>query len=191
MVVLKLTLPLCLAGNIEILLADGSRKQIQNIQPGDVIINNKKITNKVCRLCRETIVNESYIDLMVFDVDCLGNGFPDQKLIITPNHPIFYQGCRRPAICFQNMKGVQLLKKVIAESILNSEQKLCFMYDLQFEIDGSYIANNIEVQSRCPYSMLNPLLAELYNDLSLYINEKVWDSYDQELPLDLTILSTY
>ncbi len=187
-VVLKLSLPICLSGSAEILLADGSKKQIQNIQRGDIIINNKQQNFKVCKLCKETIIGQTYIDLMVFNPNSLGVGLPNQKLIMTPNHPIFYQGYRRPAQCFENFQGVQLVKKVIAESLLGSENGQSFLYDLQFEVDGSYIANGIEVQSRSPYSILDPLPIELYNDKSLYSNEKVWDSYDQELLLDLTIL---
>ena len=161
-VVFKLAPNLCVAGNTQILLADGQTKKIQDIQRGDLVIDSDKKIHKVCRVCKETTDHRSLIDLIVINPDSLGQGQPQQQLIVTPNHPIFYRGCRRPAKCFVNLTGVKLLDRVPAGNFLGEGESSLFLYDLQFETDGSYIANGLEVQSRCPYSDLSPLPKDIY-----------------------------
>ena len=42
------------------------------------------------------------------------------------------------------------------------------LYDLQFDDDGSYVAENVMIQSRSPWSDLTPLPKNLYYDDTRY-----------------------
>ena len=62
------------------------------------------------------------------------------------------------------------------------------LYDIQFENDGSYIANGVQLQSRCPRSQMTPLAKEDYFNQELYTEEVVWDVFNHSVKYDDTIL---
>jgi hypothetical protein len=113
------------------------------------------------------------VELMMFDANTLGPNVPSTMLGITSNHPIIYAGARRPAKCFDHIKGVKTLKMRGVECL----------YDIQYDHDGTYIANGVEVQSCSPRSAAKPLPKELYFDPITYSEEVVWDGYDQPMRL--------
>lgn len=123
---------------------------------------------------------------MVFEPHCLGPQQPNHQLVITPNHPIFYRGYRRPARCFEHCFGVHRFQKVKAENVLDLLGGQFCLYDLQFDHEGSFSANGLEIQSRSPYSHLGPLPKDRYYDQSLYRDDRVWDTSDQIVPLNET-----
>lgn len=176
----------CLASNTLITLSDGLIKPISEIVRGDLIIDklNNKI-NKVAKVIIDDYPPKYIADMLKFEIGSLGGDLPCQPLYISKNHPIVYNGARRPAYCFQNMPDVTYYKNTPLNEVLLHDQKLC---DLQFEDDVTYLANGVIVQSRSPYSNLTPLPKELYFDQSLYTGEQTWDSLHQSLPLDTTIL---
>jgi hypothetical protein len=180
LVVFKLSNLICVVGETQILLIDGQTKAIKDIQRGDWVAPN----HQVARVCREPIDIRSRIDLVVFEPYSLGS-YPHTRLVVTPNHPIFYRGARRPAKCFARCIGVTMIQQKQVGSLVHLMGENA-LYDLQFDHEGSYYANGVEIQSRSPFSCFSPLPRELYFDLSLYTNERVWDSLDQDLPLDTT-----
>lgn len=190
MVIFKLRSLFCVTGNTNILMSDGTLKKISDINRGDVVAPN----HQVAKVCKERIDWASDVSLVVFEKNCLGS-FPNEKLIITPNHPIIYKGARRPAKCFANCPNVTVINKVLASKLKEFLSPISllsgdlYLYDLQFDHDGSFIANGTEIQSRSPYSYMGPLSEDLYFDKSLYSDELVWDSRDQFMPLDETILN--
>lgn len=185
LVVFKISTLICVTGETQVLMIDGTYKPIKDIQRGDIVAPG----HQVSRLCYEKIDYSSKIDLMIFEKNCLDN-FPNERLIITPNHPIIYKNARRPAKCFKNCPGVTYIKQKPINQITEfvNQPNGLILYDLQFDYDGSYIANGVEVQSRSPHSYHGPLPKELYFDQSLYSPDKVWDSLDHILPLDTTPL---
>lgn len=186
-IVFKLSSTVCVSGTTNILMADGTIKQIQDIQRGDIVAPNHQVARLLC----EQVSNISKIDIMIFEKNCLGH-FPDENIVITPNHPIIFNNARRPAICFQNCQGVHLFKQVdikLIENLITDKHNHTCLYDIQFDHEGSYIANGMEIQSRSPYSYFDPLPKNLYFDQSLYNDEHTWDTFDATLPLDKTILS--
>lgn len=185
LIIFKIINLICVLGNTKILLSNGTIKPIKEIQRGDMVVPN----HQVAMVCRERLDYSSKIDLMVFEKNCLGNQ-PNERLIITPNHPIFYKNARRPAKCFAKCPGVSSYNNVPITKIIHlfdDPDDLC-LYDLQFDHDGSYIANGTEIQSRSPYSCFGPLPKNSYYNQSLYSSDTVWDSMDQVLPLDSTPL---
>ena len=130
--------------------------------------------HRVARLCEIGLDPHQLIDLVWFEPETLSQGLPSQRLGITDNHPIIYLGARRPAHCFTHLKGVSHQRT----------RDLTRLYDLQFDHDGTYFANGLEVQSCSPKSAEKPLPKELYFDQSLYSEEAVWDHYEQPLALN-------
>ena len=161
----------CVVRDTLISMMDGSFKPIQDIQRGDMVSPG----HMVARLCETQVANAAIIDVIVFCVNSLGFGLPKKDLTITSNHPLIYNNVRRPAWCFRDFIGVSRIKK----------NNITYLYDLQFDHDGSYIANGVEIQSSSPYSALNPLPKDLYFDQSLYSEEFVWDTYDQSMILSV------
>lgn len=188
LVIFKLRNLVCVHGETQILMSNGTSKSVKEIQRGEIVAPN----HQVARLCPERIDRCSKISLVVFEKNSLGN-HPDQRLIVTPNHPIFYKNARRPAKCFAKCPGVTMLENISVDEVMylfegGNEAKEVYLYDLQFDHDGSYLANGVEVQSRSPYSYCGPLPKDLYYDTTLYSSDRVWDSMDQILPLESTKL---
>jgi hypothetical protein len=186
LIIFKMKNLICVVGDTLILMVNGSTKMIKDIQRGEIVAPN----HQVARLCIEKIDYSSHIDLVVFEKNCLGT-YPNNRLVITPNHPIFYKNARRPAKCFRACPGVTLIEKTPISQlshILDTSIDIV-LYDLQFEHDGSYIANGVEIQSRSPNSFYGSLPKELYFEPSLFCPEIVWDSSDHLLPLDMNPLN--
>ena len=176
----------CLVADTNILLHDGKTKLIQNIQRGDIVAGDQQITtiHKVAHVNTMSIHPDVLIDVYEFAVNSIELNIPNKNLIITPNHPIVYQDARRPAKCFRHCPLVETYSNIPANIILpvnyNDEY---ILYDLQFDHDGTYVANGVTVQSRSPYSDLTPLPHSSYFDLSNYRSDLTWDSHNQLLPL--------
>lgn len=183
LVVFKLENLVCVVGQTKILMVDGSERLIRDLKRGDIVAPH----HQIARLRYERLSERSLIDLMIFEKGCFGTT-PHQTLIVTPNHPIFYRGARRPARCFEGCPHVTTIKQTpvhALRSLFPTLNDMC-LYDLQFDHDGSYIANGVEIQSRSPYSCHDPLPRDLYYDQSLYIEGigNVWDHLDHPMPYD-------
>ncbi|AYV85173.1 MAG: hypothetical protein Satyrvirus6_5 [Satyrvirus sp.] len=174
----------CLAANTEILMSDGGTKPIQKIVRGDLVASNSdlKIIFKVARLISDRMDPDQQIDIVKIEKDSLGNNFPNKLLLITAPHPIIYENARRPARCLIKNPKIKRIKQK-SSILLPNENDEYYLYDLQFDTEGSYVANNLVVQSRSPKSYLNPLPDELYFDKNNLTNNS-----KNELPLDKTIL---
>lgn len=184
LVIFKLRNLVCVGGDTLIQLSDGSLRPIRSLHRGEIVAPN----HTIAQVCQEPIDVHSPIDLMVFEPNCLGGGKPTQRLTITPNHPIFYKGARRPAKCFAQCPGVRSIQRQPTQSVLPLLDHEPYLYDLQFDHEGSYLANGLEIQSRSPYSYHGPLDQSMYDDPSMYCEDRVWDSMNQSLSLDSTPL---
>jgi hypothetical protein len=171
-------------------MGDGNLKLIEDIRRGDQVANNHDRTKtlKVSRINHNQVYGDKLLDIVEFLPGSLELNQPNQKLIITTNHPIFYENARRPVKCFKNLSGVNVHYQKLAKEILEmdpDQENRYSLYDLQFDYDSSYVANNLTIQSRSPYRNLTPLPKELYFDDSLWMPGLVCDSFNQVLPLDL------
>jgi hypothetical protein len=188
LVVFKLENLICVLGQTLVLMVDGSERLIRDLKRGDIVAPH----HQIARVRYERISENSLVDLMVFEKGCFGTT-PHQQLVTTPNHPIFYKGARRPARCFEGCPHVTTIKRTPVYSLgslFPTLNDMC-LYDLQFDHDGSYIANGVEIQSRSPYSCYDPLPKEMYYDQSLYMEGAgtVWDHLDHPMPYDPRPLS--
>jgi len=166
---------LCLLRDSLIQMMDGTTKSIQDIKRGDHVSPG----HIVSRLCEIKMEPHFLTEVVYFEPDCLGPGLPHSQLGMTSNHPVVYANARRPAKYFNLIKGVSLSKV----------RGLEVLYDLQFDHDGTYIANGVEVQSCSPRSAANPLPLELYYDKSLYSEETVWDAYEHPMKLSVNYVT--
>jgi len=173
----------CVTSETEILMADGTTKQIHEIKRGDIVAGDPecKNTHMVAAVNKLVTLADSKIDLLKFEKGSLGENLPSKQLAITGNHPIIWKNARRPAKCFSKLPDVIHYEETTpASNILPTDLSL---YDLQFDHDGTYVANGITVQSRCPRSNLTPLPRHLYFDDNNWTEDLTWDSFDQPLPL--------
>ena len=174
----------CIGRGSQVCMSDGSLKCIEEIQRGDEVIGHNNKIYRVARLLVQKVSAEQPLSLVKFEKGCLGNDKPLRDLIMTGNHPLIETDCRRPAYCYKNLKGVIHMENITAKDVLSAcEDGSYELYDLQFETEGNYLVNSVCVQSRSPYSQITPLPKELYFNQNLYTGERVWDTYDAELPL--------
>lgn len=181
----------CVAKDTQILMSDGQFKAIQDINRGDLVAgqSDRKVIHQVARVNAQIIPNECIVDIVKFQKGCLGDNLPTSDLFITGNHPIVWKQNRRPAKCFINYPGVTYYdKNIMAKDILPTADSQ-ILYDLQFDHDGTYVANGLIVQSRCPQSEITPLPKDLYFDQNLWTDKVTWDSFDQSLPLNTNIIN--
>jgi len=196
----------CLAKDSMILMADGTYKPIQDIVRGDLVAADSHL-NKIHTVARLNInkLDEHFpSDIVTFEPHSLGSNQPSKKLIISANHPLCWEGKRRPAKCFANLPNInryykgQILKKgipfdetrtgpITLKGLLPPNSDGTYnLYDLQFETLGSYVANGVPVQSRSPRSDITPLPKNLYFDQSLYREDVGADDEEYEFQLDFT-----
>ena len=200
----------CLTRDSMILMADGTEKPVQEIARGDLVAGNKDgtIINIVARLNTNILPPKYSPDVVVFEPDSLGPNLPSDQLIITANHPLLWNGKRRPAHCFANLpnitryykgqifkQGIQFNDKIIGnigiKDLISIDPDGQYkVYDLQFEQLGSYIAEGVELQSRSPRSNITPLPIELYFDQSMYRQDLSENDEEYELKLDLTEITS-
>ena len=175
----------CVAGNTKILMASGEYRRIDQLKRGDLIAVDKSLdkTMKVARINKDGYEPHRLIEIMKFSKGCLGKNMPCDDVIITGGHAIFYQGARREAREFKDIKGVKYYPSIRADEILPiDELGNCCLYDIQFEDDGYYFASGMKIQSRSPFSIFTPLPKDLYFDQSLYTEERTYNSLHHDIP---------
>ena len=191
--------PMCVFKNSLVTMSDGHTKSIQSVTHGDEVLVSKKIkTNNnfqdmywskmlVSRLVIQTITPNQTVSFVIFKKDCLGTNKPSNDLYITANHPLLYKNTRVPAKYFSDMVGVIFHDKVRAGDHLPIDNDgLIRLYDIQFDDDEFYQANDVVIQSRSPRSMDTPMPIDYYYNRELYTDEVVWDTYDNPVPLKLS-----
>jgi hypothetical protein len=180
----------CVGRGTQIKMSDGTQRRIETLSRGDEVSGYEGSCYRVAIVNRQYLSPTERLDLIEISPHALGPDRPSQRLMITPNHPIFYQEARRPAKCFCHLQGVQEHKDVLVTELLEPESLTgdpeYILYDLQFEADGSYVADGLTIQSRSPWSDLTPLPKELYFDPSSYHEKRHWDSLYHALLLDDT-----
>lgn len=179
----------CVVYGTQILMEDGRYKPIEQITRGDYVIGYEGRKYQVADINKQFVSKHSTIDLIEFPPNSLGDGLPINTLLITPNHPIFYKGARRPAKSFKKLPNIIEHSGVKPTSLIKPESydelgPIYYLYDLQFDDDGSYIAEGITIQSRSTWSDITPLAKELYFDQSRYRDETHWDGFNHVIPLD-------
>lgn len=185
----------CLAKDSIILMSDGSKKAIQYIERGDLVAGNKEITvsHRVARNMTMHFHADYPIDIVMINKDALDENIPDKKTFISGWHPILWNGARRPAKCFENLKGIKWWYHTIsAGEILpsDSQENTYSLYNLQFDHDGMFVANNMIVQAVSPYSELFPLDKKLFFDENNYKDQLTWESYITDTPWDCSVLES-
>jgi hypothetical protein len=155
----------CVLEGSRILMADGSLKEIQNIQRGDLVLTAHGPL-PVSRLIEEKLREKVY--LIKIPKGCIDDIIPYSDLYVCSGHVIRHLGARRYASTLSCYKGVETLRGK-RETITDKKA----MYDLQFDIETFYYVEGLESQSRSPYCHYSPLPKELYYNKELYKNIRV------------------
>jgi hypothetical protein len=170
----------CVAYNTKILLENNQIKNIQDIKRGDKVYADltKNTVYTVAKVHVTPVHPDCAMDFTEFLPNSLADGSPNEKLITTAGHPILYKEKRYRANSFVIFPSV-IISKMAGKQILPADPNgKYFLYDLQFETTGSYVANNVVVQSRSPKSFWTPLPKELYFNVDLYSEERYNDYND-------------
>jgi hypothetical protein len=155
----------CVLEGSRILMADGSLKEVQNIQRGDLVLTAHGPL-PVSRLIEEKLREKVY--LIKIPKGCIDDIIPYSDLYVCSGHVIRHLGARRYASTLSCYKGVETLRGK-RETITDKKA----MYDLQFDIETFYYVEGLESQSRSPYCHYSPLPKELYYNRELYKNIRV------------------
>lgn len=187
------TVIVCLAPDTKVTMADGTQKPIKSVMRGDWVVSdatNPSVVSRVSRVNATPYNKRDRCNMAIIEPNALGSNVPSEPLRLTSFHPIIYQGARRPASSFAKMKGVKYLEDCEMASVMDHQNtESLFVYDLQFDYDGQYLANNTLVQSRSPWHHIAPLPRELFFDRSLYRgNARTHDTLNHPLPYDATLL---
>lgn len=161
---------LCVVPDTKVLLITGNYVPISSLKRGDYVASDGNLdkSHRIARVEKTEYSPISIVTLMTFEKDSLGENIPNTTLKVTSGHPIFYNGKRISAYCFHQLPGVKAETKHIRDLIGPSEDGKYYLYDLQFEEDGSYVVEGVKIQSRKPRSFLTPLAKELYFNIDLY-----------------------
>ena len=142
--------PVCVTGDTEILMADGSIKLMKDIKRGDLVMTNKKTgdSKKVCK-----VVSSLYSGQVTrIHKGLLGNRKP---IILTGGHPIWVNKDQN-RVCARDIFKRQLVD--VCE----------VFYNIQYEEEGVYYANGVKMDSLSPNNHQYKLPKELYFDQSKY-----------------------
>lgn len=174
----------CVAPDTQILMADGTTKQIQDIVRGDWVSSSTQV-HRVARVLSTKHTSGDLLNMVVFNKDSVGTNLPSRDLIITSLHPIVKDKQRVHAIKLANLDRVNYYHNVPINRVTNLDKNGEYtLWDLQFETVGSYIANGLEIQSRHPRSFLTPLPKNFYFNQSLYTKDFSND-FDPKYPYPL------
>src|SRR5207302_4595494 len=109
----------CVAQGTWIMMADHSLQLIETLRRGDWVLGSDSQTKyQVSRVTRYSLHAAQRIDLLELSPHAIQMNQPFERLLITPDHPVIYQDCRRPAKCFQNFPGVEFHHSCLAQDRL-------------------------------------------------------------------------
>lgn len=178
--------PICVVGNTKVTMADGTKKEIWNIQRGDLVFTNESNgqISPVAEATKIYVGPDVKLKMVRIQKGALGKNMPNKELILTGSHPIVWNGVRKRAHCFKDLSGVTYYPAIKAKDILPADENgHHFLYDLIFEDNLYYIANGIQVQAHSP-ECIHGLLPE-----SQYFHkEKIGHVIDYVHPMDNTLV---
>jgi hypothetical protein len=152
-----------------ITLANGTMRMIKNIKRGDIVKGYNNVF-KVARVISHKICNNFPVKLITILPSSISYNQPNRRLIIDPDHKIICNGC----VCsLSNLENQSTQTCTTAQNILISNDDTIshnqyYMYDLQFETEGSYCANGLYIISISPRSPYYYLSKEMYFNRKLY-----------------------
>jgi hypothetical protein len=144
----------CVGANSEILMYDYSIKMIKDIQRGDQVIQDIK-SNSIATV--SNIVITPCDKLVLVPKNLLGN---QKELIITHGHPIW----------INNDTNRILARNIIGIETYNDIEPV---YNLQFDFEGTFYANDIKIDSLTPYQTIFPLPKNLFINPDNYIPDYI------------------
>ena len=181
----------CVARDTQILMADFTLMNVQDLKRGDLVQGHDNQSHKIARVLHSMCPPNYMIDLVKMEKNALGLGKPNRDTLISGWHPILYRGIRKPAKCFQNYPGITHWYHTIEASEvlpLDDNRNTYSLFNLQFDHEVMFNANGLDVQAVSPHSRLMPLPKHLFFDETLEDKPLVSESYIIDTQWDDTIL---
>lgn len=156
----------CVIGSTQITLSDGSTKQIKDLQRGDEILQDAD-TQSTAIVSRVISTNAREPELVRMPPGLLGN---TQELILTGSHPIHAKD-GKTRLQAKNVPGTQPVRV---------ENEAVILFNLQFDTEGTFYANQVKVDSMSPYFHRYVLPETLFIDKTKHIqNKRIWEENDE------------
>lgn len=142
--------PVCVIGDTRILMGDGTFKKIKHIVRGDEVVTDKE-KNTIKKVAN---VVSSYYDGYIVKIPkgSLGNS---RSIYLSHGHPVWINH-NRNRIYSKYLRGIEKL------------QIHQLLYNIQFEEEGSFYAENVRLDSLSPNFYRNKMKKELYFDQNKY-----------------------
>lgn len=162
----------------------GGTMMIQDLKRGDEVLDPDGKAHPIARVLHTKCLARHKIDIVEIQEGSIETDIPNRLTLISGWHPILYQGVRKPAKCFVNFPGVKhSYHTITAGEILPMHEESYSLFNLQFDHEVFFIANNMTVQAVSPYSRLVPLPQKLFFTQSemlplvneSYITETAWN----------------
>jgi len=150
------------------IMTDKGEIKITKLKRGDNIKTNNGY-KKIARLL-ELLFTENE-DMVVFEKDSIDKNIPNEKLIITKGHPIYYNGDYYNSEDFANNPRFE---NVSFQKINDNK-----LYHIQFETHEVVYTNNLTTTSLPPYTRYKGsyLPEEMYFDKSLFNKNNIGKNY--------------
>lgn len=177
----------CIAYDSLVHMADGSFKPIYQVQRGDWVrgdVNDATVKFRVARVLKAPFANSDHTAMVTIEPNALGPNQPSRRLTMTGYHPVVYRNARREARALQSIDGVTYHPDTQISKFVQSDA----LYDLQFEVEGTFVANNATVQSRSPCYAHDPLPRGMFFDAALYHDARSPGTVDHPIAFDGSIL---
>lgn len=144
---------LCVGADTKILMGDGSYKAIKDIKRNDVVIQD--IETGSTSIVSKVYTTQFGGEMVKIPAGLIGN---KEDMIISKLHPIWLNNNKR--IYAKDLKGVEII------------QGIAELYNLQFDDEGTFIADGVKIDSLSPYHKYYPLQKEFFFDVNKYIKGK-------------------
>jgi hypothetical protein len=151
----------CFGADTPILMGDNTYKLIKDIQRGDEVMQDSNTKTKaiVSNVHQSTLMTE----MVSIPAGLMGNV---EEIICTQLHPIWVENDTK-RVYAKDLEGVKIIS--------GAGQ----FFNLQYDEEGTFIADGIKVDSLSPYHKYIPLPKDLFIDASKYIEgKKVKDEND-------------
>jgi len=144
----------CVIGDSEVIMEDMSIKLIRNLSKGDIILQDKQ-TIKTGTISK--VIKTINSNMVKIPGGLLDNDF---DLIISATHPIWVNN-NESRVLAKNIKGVVNLNETKE------------VYNIQFDEEGTFYANNVKIDSVSPYHKKFSLGENEFLDKSKFIKNKI------------------
>lgn len=147
----------CVARDTLILMDDGKETPISNLKVGDCISSgvNEPKSYVISKVVEKKMPGNFKPSIMKFENNSLGEYKPHTDLIISSGHKIIHNDMIKRARFYSKNPGVKFWRKntPVEQLLPVNEDGSYSLFNLQFDSEGSFVANGVVIESIPPGSL--------------------------------------